>query len=205
MAEQTRAPRNGAKADAQLPQHERLPTRVAGALGPPVPLAGATYHLAVPTTWGIKLLRDWLTSEEGPNTINIGEDAGGIGTMYLEGAAFFGSYDRLRALLARLLAEPLPPDLEYLAQPDEIAAVIDRAYDQSGLRFLEQLAKNLGSRTAQLLETNLERQAVIQQERLLRESAAALEAAAIVETTATVLPETPPTGTESPPVSSSAS
>ncbi|HYX02581.1 MAG TPA: hypothetical protein VE963_10865 [Reyranella sp.] len=202
MAE--RAARNGAKPDPA----ERLPARVAGAVGPPVLLAGETYHLAVSTTWGIKLLRDWLTSEGGPNTINIGDDAG-IGRMYIEGAAFFGTYDRLRALLERLVLEPLPPDLEYLAQPDEIANVVDRAYDQSGLRFLEALAKNLGSRTAQLLTVNLERQAVIQQERLLRENQLALEAAMTVEATAVVLPETAtettPTGTESPQPSLSAS
>lgn len=127
------------------------PLRIFGAAGPAVTLGQSEYHLARLTTDGVLDVQEYLTRRY-PVQGAIGDQGDSIGMQLVQGALFLGSFTPLRGLLERIIDEPLPPDAERAAAPDQIAAVIDRFFETSGLAWLARIVKNSTAQTSSVLD-----------------------------------------------------
>lgn len=110
--------------------------------GEPVTLGRQTYHLAVLTSAGTTQLQRYFAGEFA-RAVPMIIDRPGIGdavVVNVQRAA--GAHAHLRELLSRIIAEPLPENVEYLAAPSEIAATLDAWFAFSGLSWMAEILKN---------------------------------------------------------------
>jgi hypothetical protein len=152
---------------------------VPGFLGAQVQLGVETYHLAVITTAGAEEVQQYLTKAEWPIGLYV---EGSIGVTLLDAANAQRRFEVVKALLDRAVLEPLPEDVVDTSSTDQMAAVIDAFFEQSGLRWLGRIIKNslavFSSQTDKVLDREMQKAAMDLEQRLTETRTTGVEKAA---------------------------
>lgn len=129
-----------------------IPVRIANAFGAEVMLAGEPYHLAVLTAYGVSAAQTFIEKLD-PNYYPAPGATGGA--TLVSGCIRVGAWAVLRELLGWCIAEELPPDIEQMAAPGEMADVLDAAWASWGMDWLGELLKNCAARAERRLTETL--------------------------------------------------
>lgn len=110
---------------------------------------GEIYHVARLTAAGVADIQQLLLS--GMPAV----DGETVGEQLVGGMLMTQNFAPMRLFLEKAIEEDLPERIEFVSTPDELMYAIDTFFHQSGLRWLENMVKNLTSRAAKAMEEQM--------------------------------------------------
>lgn len=123
--------------------------------GAEIHIGDRTFHTAALTGNGVSLFQDYLSSGGIPAYQTSDEDS--PGEIIVNGCLFSKNHAELTKFLAWCIEEDVPEDLSQTANPGDLVTCIDQFFDQSGIRWLERVIKNLASRASIMIDNQMGR------------------------------------------------
>lgn len=119
---------------------KNIPLRIFGNNSVTMVIDGRTYHIARLTSAGVADVQAFIFERYPPTSLMDGEN---VGEIIVEGAISTGAWDLLREMMQKVVEEELPANFEFVTQASDMAEAVDLFFEQTGLKWLARMVKNL--------------------------------------------------------------